>query len=85
MFYDQTRQQELEKIGTHCGLFVLSFHVKVDCSPDKVEDEFHRKLYNLPQKVKRPGALIVAGSFNAHIGKLKQTERDLNEFCCDAA
>ncbi|PXX94074.1 hypothetical protein DF185_23100, partial [Marinifilum breve] len=59
-------------------LFVVSAYSPTDCSSDDVKDEFYRKLSDLLRKAKRSDVVIVAGDFNAQIGKLSERERHLS-------
>ncbi|CAH8665504.1 unnamed protein product [Schistosoma curassoni] len=58
-------------------LFVVSAYSPTDCSSDGVKDEFYRKLSDLLRKAKRSDVVIVAGDFNAQVGKLSAGERHL--------
>ncbi|RTG88280.1 uncharacterized protein DC041_0005854 [Schistosoma bovis] len=58
-------------------LFVVSAYSPTDCSSDDVKDEFYRKLSDLLRKAKRSDVVIVAGDFNAQVGKLSDRERHL--------
>ncbi|KAH9583805.1 Craniofacial development protein 2 [Schistosoma haematobium] len=57
-------------------LFVVSAYSPTDCSSDDVKDEFYRKLSDL-RKARRTDVVIVAGDFNAQVGKLSERERHL--------
>lgn len=46
----------------------------------EVENEFYRKLSNFLQKVKCSDLLVMSGGFNAKIGKLNQTQRQLDAY-----
>ncbi|CAH8290604.1 unnamed protein product [Heterobilharzia americana] len=58
-------------------LFVVSACAPTDCSSDEVKDEFYRKLSNLLSKAKRSDVVVVAGDFNAQVGRLSEAERHL--------
>ncbi|RTG85806.1 uncharacterized protein DC041_0013076 [Schistosoma bovis] len=61
-------------------LFVVSAYSPTDCSADDVKDEFYRKLSDLLLKARRSDVVIVAGDFNAQVGKLSDRERHLGGF-----
>ncbi|CAH8650188.1 unnamed protein product [Schistosoma margrebowiei] len=58
-------------------LFVVSAYSPTDCSADDVKDEFYRKLSDLLRKARRSDVVIMAGDFNAQVGKLSEMERHL--------
>ncbi|KAK4467292.1 hypothetical protein MN116_000315, partial [Schistosoma mekongi] len=58
-------------------LFVVSAYAPTDCSSDEVKDEFYRKISDPLRKAKRTDVVIMAGDFNAQVGRLDETERHL--------
>ncbi|CAH8490989.1 unnamed protein product [Schistosoma margrebowiei] len=58
-------------------LFIVSAYSPTDCSSDDVKGEFYRKLSDLLRKARRYDVVIVAGDFNAQVGKLSDRERHL--------
>ncbi|CAH8465708.1 unnamed protein product [Schistosoma curassoni] len=59
------------------GTLVVSAYSPTDCSSDDVKDELYRKLSYLLRKARRSDVVIVAGDFNAQVGKLSDRERHL--------
>ena len=58
-------------------LFVVSAYSPTDCSSDDIKDEFYRKLSDLLREARRSDVVIVAGDFNAQVGKLSEREGHL--------
>ncbi|TNN13054.1 Craniofacial development protein, partial [Schistosoma japonicum] len=63
--------------NTRRCLFVVSAYAPTDCSSDEVKDEFYSKLSDLLQKARRSDIIIMAGDFNAQVGRLSENERHL--------
>ena len=59
------------------ALFVISAYAPTDCSTSEVKDEFYRELSQLLQNVRATDVVVVAGDFNAQLGRLDESERYL--------
>nr|CAH8876408.1 unnamed protein product [Trichobilharzia regenti] len=59
-------------------LFVISAYAPTDCSSDETKDEFYQKLSSLVRKAKRSDIVVLASDINAQVGKLCQSEKDVN-------
>lgn len=56
-------------------LFVVSVYAPTDCSSDEFKDAFYRDLSVLLQNAKRSDVIIIAGDFNAQLGRLNSSEK----------
>ncbi|CAH8560679.1 unnamed protein product [Dicrocoelium dendriticum] len=59
------------------NLFVISVYAPTDCSGDSVKDDFYRDLHQLLTNAKKSDVVILAGDFNARVGRLLPYERHL--------
>jgi hypothetical protein len=50
-------------------------YAPTDCSSDEAKDDFYRELSTLVQTAKRSDVVIVAGDFNAQLGRLDGSEK----------
>ncbi|CAH8531032.1 unnamed protein product [Heterobilharzia americana] len=56
-------------------LSLISAYAPTDSSSDEVKDEFYRKLSSLLLEAKLLDMIVVAGGFNAQVGRLNQAEK----------
>ncbi|CAH8657151.1 unnamed protein product [Dicrocoelium dendriticum] len=59
------------------ALFVVSAYAPTDCSQDAVKDSFYQQLHELLRSSKRTDIVILAGDFNARVGRLLPSEHHI--------
>ncbi|CAH8490480.1 unnamed protein product [Dicrocoelium dendriticum] len=59
------------------ALFVISAYAPTDCSSDIVKDQFYQNLHELLLRAPKTDIIVLAGDFNARVGRLLPCERHL--------